>query len=125
MGRAALRASRATWGFGVAPPLHFHPNKHATAPQFVAFSSSTKLSNACGSFSTAGLSFLERTPARQVHVLAADSSSPAVVADDAGVGGSRRGIVVVEGVDSGAHEGGASRLSELCAGKVPEYLLRR
>ncbi|KAG0588713.1 hypothetical protein KC19_2G263900 [Ceratodon purpureus] len=101
IGRAVWRASRTPLGFVVAPSLSSHWNQTRTVGRCVTM---------CGKFSTSGLRSLERVSARQVQVLASESSSHAVVADDEGV----------DGV-----EGGVSPLSELCAGKVPEYLLRR
>lgn len=124
IGRAVFRASRTSLGFVVAPSLQFHNNKHVRVANSVAILASTRFSNRCGHFYKRGLSSLEKISARQVHALASNSSSPAI-ADDEEVGVNRPDIVALEVEDGGDHANGVSQLSELCAGKVPEYLLRR
>ena len=116
IGRAVLRASRTSFGFVVAPSLHFHQKNHATVAKCIPVVASTRRSDRCGRVWKSGLSAVERISPRQVHALASDASRPAVVADDEEVAG----VLALEGVESGG-----SQLRELCAGKVPEYLLRR
>lgn len=129
IGRAVFRASRTSSGFVIAPSLHFPKSNHERAPKCIAVSATTRFRNRCGNFSKSGLSSLTGGPeisARQVHTFSSDSSSPALVADDEGVGTTRSGVEALEDEEeSGDLEDGVSPLSALCVGKVPEYLLRR
>ncbi len=116
IGRAVCRASSPSLGFVVAPSLRF--------PQSFSFKCQA-CTRFCNNFGLRSLAVGGAgVSARQVQTLASDSSSPAL---DEEVGQNRTGIEAGEDEEEigDCRENGVSQLRELCAGKVPDYLLRR
>lgn len=138
IGRTVFRASRtSSLGFVIAPPsLQFPKQKSSAFPTCSNSSSRSAVVSACTrllfSANFSQKSGLNSPRARiaaarqqqQVHAVSSDSnsSSPALVADDENeeAGESPTGTEALED-----EENGVSPLRKLCAGKVPEYLLRR
>jgi len=120
IGRAVCRASRPSLGFVIVSSLQF-PKSNASR-KCIAVSAPKRFRNRFGlrfvAVGSAGVS------ARQVHTLSSNSSSPVL---DEDVGQNRPGIEVPEdeGASADRLENGVSQLRELCAGKMPDYLLRR